>query len=77
MEALRRDYCGWSKMANTAGEDSRSLECHDEDFIYSKRQKEATEELERSIWACSNLYLWKTFLAVAGSTNKKGATEEV
>ena len=33
-------------MANTAGEDSRSLECYDEDFIYSKRQKEATEELE-------------------------------
>lgn len=46
MEALRRDHCGWSEMANTAGEDSRSLECYDEDFIYSKRQKEATEELE-------------------------------
>lgn len=47
MEALRRDRCGCSEMANTAGEDSRSLECHDEDFIYSERQKEATEQLER------------------------------
>lgn len=47
MEALRRDCRGCSETANTAGEDGRSLECHDEDFIYSERQKEATEELER------------------------------
>lgn len=43
-----------------------ALSATHEDFIYSERQKEATEELEWSIWTCSNLYLWKTFLAACG-----------
>lgn len=47
VEALKRDRRGCNEMADTAGGDSRSLECRDEDFLYSERQKEATEELER------------------------------